>query len=72
MTELLSKAFSAASQLSEAQQDSLAAWLLIELESERRWDETFAASADGLGKLAAEALAEHEAGRTEPLDPERM
>jgi hypothetical protein len=72
MTDLLNKAFSVASQLPADQQNSLAAWLLAELESERRWDESFAASSEGLAALAAEALAEHAAGRTQPLDPERL
>jgi hypothetical protein len=72
MTDLLNKAFSAASQLPAAEQDSLAAWLLAELESDRRWDETFASSSDALAALAEEALAEDRAGRTQPLDPEQM
>ncbi len=72
MTELLSKAFSAAMQLPEAEQDSLAAWLLAELESDRRWEEASVAHADALHRLAAEAVAEHHAGLTQPLDPERM
>jgi hypothetical protein len=38
--------------------------------SERRWDDSFAASTDVLAQLADEALAEHRAGRTEPLDPD--
>lgn len=38
------------------------------ISSERRWDEAFAASTDALAQLADEALAEHRAGQTEPLD----
>jgi len=39
-------------------------------ESERRWDELFARSPEVLERLAAEAMAEHDAGLTLPLDPE--
>lgn len=68
MTKALKKAFEAASKLPEAEQDALAAAILEELESEKRWDELFQASPDTLAKLAKEALAEGEAGRTRPLD----
>ncbi len=68
MTRALKKAFEAASKLPEAEQDALAAAILEELESERRWDELFERSADTLAKLAKEALAEDRAGRTRPLD----
>ncbi len=68
MTKALKKAFDAASKLPEAEQDALATAILEELESERRWDELFSRSADILGRLADEALAEHRAGRTRPLD----
>jgi hypothetical protein len=67
MTRLLSDAFEQASQLPEAEQNALAEWLLQELESEERWDRLFEKSADKLETLAAEALAEHRAGRTHPL-----
>ena len=39
---------------------------------EQQWDEQFAASQDVLATLAAEALADFNAGRTEPLDPDRL
>ena len=68
MTRALKKAFEAASKLSDAEQDALAAAILEELESERRWDELFQRSANTLAKLAKEALAEDRAGRTRPLD----
>jgi len=72
MTDLLNKAFSVASQLPEDRQDGLAVWLLAEIETGRRWDDSFAATGDGLAALAEEALAEHKAGRTQPLDPEKL
>jgi len=68
MTRSLKKAFQAASKLPDAEQDALAAAILEELESERRWGELFQRSADPLAKLAKEALAEDRAGRTRPLD----
>lgn len=68
MTKALKKAFEAASKLPEAEQDALANAILEELEAERRWDELFSHSAGVLERLANEALAEHRAGRTRPLD----
>ena len=67
MTQLLKKAFSEVEKLSESDQDAVAALVLEELESERRWTATFAKSHDLLAKLAEEALAEHAAGHTKPL-----
>jgi hypothetical protein len=72
MTKLLEQAFAEASKLSESDQRELAAWILEELTSERRWQDRFAVSADELAQLAGEAMAEHQAGRTEPLEPDRL
>lgn len=72
MTEALEKVFGEVAKLPAEQQDALAAWIAEQLESERRWDAAFAASADELGKLADEALAERRAGLTEELDPEKL
>ena len=72
MTRLLEQAFAEAARLPEEEQDSLARALLDELASERHWDELFARSHDLLSELAAEALAEHRAGRTEILDPDKL
>ena len=68
MTELLKEAFAEASKLSAQDQDALAALLLSELESERRWSEAFSKSQDELAALADEAIAEHRAGKTLPLE----
>ncbi len=67
MTKLLEKAFTEAAKLPQDEQDSLARLLLAELASERRWSEAFAKSQDILAKLADEALAEFDAGKTKPL-----
>jgi hypothetical protein len=72
MTDLLEKASGEASKLPSKEQDALAAWILQELESERRWDSAFTGSADVPSKLADEALAEHRQGKTLPLDPEAL
>ncbi len=67
MTKLLEKAFAEASRLPEEAQDQLATHLLRELADEAKWDEALAASASKLERLAAEALEEFRAGRTEEL-----
>ena len=72
MTDILQLAFEKASQLPPQEQDAVGTWLLAELESERRWDELFARSPELLERLAAEAIAEDDAGLTEPLDPESL
>lgn len=68
MTKLLEKAFEVATKLPPEQQDALAAIVLDEISSEQRWDEAFAKSQDVLSALAKEALKEHAAGRTTPLN----
>ncbi len=70
MTDILQQAFQKASQLPADEQDAVGAWLLAELASEQRWDELFRRSPQLLEKLAAEAIAEDDAGLTLPLDPE--
>jgi hypothetical protein len=72
MTNLLQKAFVEASKLPEAEQDALGRALLEELASERRWEDLFAGSHDVLANLADDALAEHRAGQTEKLDPDKL
>ena len=67
MTQLLEKALREVARLPAAEQDAVAAILLEELASERRWSDSFAKSQDLLAKLAEKALAEHAAGRTKPL-----
>jgi hypothetical protein len=72
MTKSLQEAFEKASQLPPDEQEAFGAWMLHELDSEQRWDELFSRSPDLLSKLADEALAEHRAGKTKPLDPETL
>jgi len=68
MTSLLKKAFDAASSLPPDRQDAIAKLVLAEIEDEKRWDEAFAGSQDELADMAAEAIAEHKAGKTRPME----
>jgi hypothetical protein len=72
MTRLLDEAFAAAAALPEADQNALATALLDELASEHGIDAAISSRPDVLARLAEEAVAEHRAGRTEPLDPESL
>ncbi|HEY0257126.1 MAG TPA: hypothetical protein VGC39_06770 [Candidatus Methylacidiphilales bacterium] len=53
------------------EQDAVAALILEEIESEKRWDDLFASSQGKSARLAEQAIAEYKAGKTKPLDPER-
>jgi hypothetical protein len=75
MTQLLEQAKPAVSsanaqikQLPETEQDIMATFILEELENETRWDKAFANSHDILAQLAAAALAEDKAGKTQESD----
>ena len=72
MTKLLEKAFEEASKLPETEQNSLAKWVLEELDADKKWDEVFAESEDILDQLANEALEAHNRGKTKPLDTDKL
>jgi hypothetical protein len=72
MTKLLEDAISRLRQMPDDEQDAIAQIVLDEIESERRWDELFTKSPEKLRTLADRAWAEHEAGRSEELDPDRL
>jgi hypothetical protein len=72
VTDLLKKAFDAASQLPDDEQDAVAEWLLAELATEKEWEERFAGTQDALSVLAREASEEHQRGDTKELDPESL
>ena len=72
MTKLLEQAFAEAAKLSVAEQELLASRLLAELAAEDEFDRTIARTSDKLARLAEEAIAEHRAGLTEELDPDRL
>ena len=67
MTKALERAFQEASKLPESEQDALADAIRNEVLGEDDWDGSFSASAEALEKLADEAIAEHRAGRTQPV-----
>lgn len=46
--------------------------ILEELQEALRCDRAFASSPDALAKLAANAMAEYRAGKTQELDPETL
>ncbi len=70
MSQLMEQAIQEARQLPEGDQEAIAAIILQEIESERRWGELFAQpkSADLLSRMADEALAEVRSGRAGKLD----
>ncbi|ACK72658.1 conserved hypothetical protein [Gloeothece citriformis PCC 7424] len=70
MTELLEQVIAQLKNLPSSEQDAIARMILEEIDSEARWEATFAKSQDILAKLAAEAMAEYRAGKTQELDPE--
>ena len=72
MSKVLEQALAELTKLPEAEQDAVGAWILAELESERRWDALFAQSSDFLAEMADDAIREDEAGLTQPLDPEKL
>ncbi|MBI2302924.1 MAG: hypothetical protein HYU66_28800 [Armatimonadetes bacterium] len=72
MAPLLEQAYARIAMLPEQEQERVAALILEELDGDTRWDEAFAASAEALSRLGREALAEHRAGKTLPLDPDAL
>lgn len=63
MTTLLEKAIAELAKLPETQQDSMAQWILDELEDETRWNQALAASLSQLEKLGEKALEDYQNGR---------
>ena len=73
MGKLLERAIEEAHKLPESEQEAVGAWLLAEIESERRWDELFSRPpSEALNRMAEAALEEHRQGLTSPLDPDRL
>lgn len=72
MTKLLEQAIARLKTLPANEQDAIAVMILEELEDEIRWDEAFKRSKDSLALLAAQAMAEYRAGKTQELDPETL
>jgi hypothetical protein len=72
MTKLLEEALAKVRILPEAEQNAIAQIVLDEIESEKRWDELFQKSPEKLARLADKAWAEHEAGKSQPLNPDDL
>jgi predicted Rdx family selenoprotein len=72
MTKLLEQAVARANALPESDQNAIAQIVLDELESERRWEGLFGRAPDKLQRLADEAWAEHDAGKSHPLEPDEL
>jgi hypothetical protein len=72
MNKLLEQAIEEAHKLPDSDQEAIGAWLLAEIEAERKWDELFARPSAAIERMAQEALEEHRAGKTTPLDPETL
>ena len=68
MTALLEKAIQQVSKLPEREQEAVAALILDEIASEKRWDAQFTGSQGALARLADEALAEFNEGKTLPFE----
>ena len=70
LTRNLEDAISRAATLSPREQDEIAALIVTEIQDERRWEELFRDSRSPalLERLAADALAEDDAGQTESLE----
>ncbi len=63
MTHLMQQAVDEVKKLPDPEQDAIAAMILDELADERRWQESFARSADQLSGLAAKVRDDIRAGR---------
>jgi len=72
MTALLQRAFDEAAKLPSDEQDVLATRLLAELAAADEFDLAIARSSAKLAGLAAEALAEHRAGKSEDMKTKRI
>lgn len=74
MNKLLQQAFEKAAELPEEKQETLAAVILEEMASDKRWDELFALPESEVffDKMAEEVRQDHLAGRTKPLNVEDL
>ena len=68
MTALMERAIRETTELSESEQDFLAALLLENIRDAKQWEEQFASSKDVLEGLFDEAMEEYQTGRTTPIN----
>lgn len=72
MTKLLEKAFKKASLLPGVEQNTLARWMLKELEAEKKWNKILSESEDLLDKLADVAIKDYKEDRIKTLDLDNL
>jgi len=72
MTKTLQRAVKKVSALPSRDQEAFARWMLRELAEDARWSRTLRRTRGRLRQLARAALADHKAGRTRTLDPDRL
>ncbi|MBI2857995.1 MAG: hypothetical protein HYX90_02855 [Chloroflexi bacterium] len=72
MTRLMEEVLSKVAKLPQEEQDAIASWLLNELASDKRWQNSFEKSSETLASMANVALAEHRQRHTKKLDLERL
>ncbi len=72
MGRLLEQAISEASKLPDQEQEALGAWVLAEMDAERRWGKSFSDSLNILEQMAGEAIEEYDRGLTSPLNPDEL
>lgn len=64
MSNLLDEAYAAAKELPEEDQEAIGAWLLAEIDADRKWDELFAQPSDAIERMADQALESYRLGRS--------
>lgn len=72
MIKLLEDAITKLRQLPEGEQESVARFVLHELEEDQEWRRVSETHGDSLAKLVAEVIAEDDRGECPDLDPERI
>ena len=72
MTHLMEQAIERLRAVPEPQQESVARFVLNELEDDDRWSASTALHADALGRLADRVLADDARGNCAPLDPDKL
>jgi hypothetical protein len=72
MSKLLDEAYAAAKELPAHAQEAIGAWLLAEIEADRKWDELFGKPSAVIERMADKAIEDYQRGRTRPLDPETL
>ena len=64
MSNLLDEAYAGAKDLPEEDQEAIGAWLLAEIDADRKWDELFAQPSEVIERMADKAIEDHRRGRT--------